>query len=157
MKGLPSSICVNSFARFSILFPVCYKHCYVRISNFWPTLYIHQELQGTCFKIFIQFLRNFFGCWTLLGHSLYMLQLTNSSQICFFIGLMYPCRMHPELCVAVDTLSHQSAQLYPTNIEPIETGTYYAGSENSPVCFHSKSSNLKSQIWLTSDQLFQRL
>lgn len=47
---------------------------------------------------------------------------------------MYPCRMHPDLCVAVDTVPQHSAHLYPPNVEPFEVNhSYYVNPENSPV------------------------
>lgn len=49
---------------------------------------------------------------------------------------MYPCRMHPDLCVAVDTVPHHSAHLYPPDVESFEINhSYYVQPENSPVSF----------------------
>lgn len=54
----------------------------------------------------------------------------------FPAGMMYPCRMHPELCVAMDTLSYHSSHLYtPDSVaEPLEMNHHcYLDPDNSPV------------------------
>lgn len=58
------------------------------------------------------------------------------SDVYFFTGMMYPCRMHSELCVAMDTLSHHSGQIYPSDSvveQPEINHHYYLDPNHSPV------------------------
>ncbi|XP_065206043.1 voltage-dependent calcium channel gamma-5 subunit isoform X2 [Planococcus citri] len=47
-------------------------------------------------------------------------------------SMIYPCQKHSDLCVAMDTLSHHSEHLYPSQREEVEINHHYYSDSDSP-------------------------
>ncbi|XKL64665.1 hypothetical protein PGB90_004751 [Kerria lacca] len=96
----------------------------------YVTGFICVELSGTCAVLLFVYQDQTVQSVHFIQPSPVIYRNYNST---FNPGMMYPCRIHPELCVAMDTLSHHSGHLHSTNVEATEMNhSCYLDPENSP-------------------------